>query len=91
MLATAADFHNTRLLSVFTVLAAILAVFRRTTVASWMSTLLITVFSHNYFPPFPGDRLSVVPMLELGTNRVKQGSLIGLVAYHEQVTARNEQ
>lgn len=48
MLAAAADFHNARFLGVFTVFAAVLAVFLRTTVARCMSTLPIVVVSHGY-------------------------------------------
>jgi hypothetical protein len=48
MLTAAANFHNARFLGIFTVFAAVLAVFLSTTVAGRVSTLLIVVVSHSY-------------------------------------------
>ena len=61
MFATAADFHNTRLLGILTILATVFAIFRRTTVTSWVCTLLVSVFSHKTY--LPGDD-DYGPMLE---------------------------
>jgi len=56
--ATAADFHYTRLLGILTIFATVFAVFCRTTVTSWVGTLLICIFRHKTC--LPGDDCSML-------------------------------
>jgi len=66
--ATAADFHYTRLLGILTVFATVFAVFCRTTVTSWVGTLLIFIIRHKTCLPWGRALRS---MLEPGGQVVK--------------------